>query len=76
MKEIEQKLKLELENEKIQERLNAFEASEVEEKKAPSGLSMKLNVIFGQTFGMVLEGSRIQSIFSVAGNQVIRNLSK
>ena len=46
-KEIEQKVKLELENEKIQERLNAFEASEVEETKAPSSLSMKLKVISG-----------------------------
>ena len=59
-KEIEQKVKLELENEKIQERLNAFEASEVEETKAPSSLSMKLHVISGQTFGMVPQGSRIQ----------------
>ena len=40
-KEIEQKVKLELENEKIQERLNAFEASEVDETRAPSCLSMK-----------------------------------
>ena len=47
-KEIEQKVKLELENEKIQERLNAFEALEVEETKAPSSLSMKLNVISGR----------------------------
>ena len=38
-KKIEQKVKLELENEKFQERLNAFEASEVEETKAPSSLS-------------------------------------
>ena len=44
-KEIEQKVKLELENEKLQEQLNAFEATEVEEAKAPSSLSMKLNVI-------------------------------
>ena len=75
-KDIEQKLKLELENEKTQEKLNAFEASEVEETKAPSTLSMKLNVISGQTFGMVPQGSRIQSIISVSGHQVIRNLSK
>ena len=75
-KEIEQRVKLELEKEKIQERLNAFEASEVEETKAPSNLSMKLNVISGQTFGMVPQGSRIQSIISVAGHQVIRNLSE
>ena len=58
--EIEQKVKLELENEKIQERLNALEASEVEETKTPSSLSMKLNVISGQTFGMVPQGSRLQ----------------
>ena len=34
-KEIEQKVKLELENEKLQEKLNTFEAIEVEETKAP-----------------------------------------
>ena len=47
MKEIKQTVKLELENEKNQEKLNAFEASEVEETKAPSSLSIKLNVISG-----------------------------
>ena len=47
-KEIEQKVKLELENENLQENLNTFEATEVEETKAPSSLSMKLNVISGQ----------------------------
>ena len=30
----------------------------------------------GQTFGMVPQGSKIQSIISVAGHQVIRNLSE
>ena len=74
--EIEQKVKLELENEKLQEKLNTFEATEVEETKAPSSLSMKLNLISGQRFGMVPQGSKIQSIFSVAGHQVIRNLSE
>ena len=69
-------MKIELENEKIQEELNAFEASEVEETKPPSSLSMKLIVISGQTFGMVPQGSRIQSTISVAGDQVIRNLSE
>ena len=39
-KEIEQMLELELEIEKIQEKLNAFGASEIEETKAPSSLSM------------------------------------
>ena len=75
-KEIEQKVELELENEKLQEKLNAFEASEVEETEALSSLSIKLNVLSGQRFGMVPEGSKIQSIFSVAGHQKIRNLSE
>ena len=75
-KEIEQKVKLELKNEKLQEKLNTFEATEVEETKASSSLSMKLNVISGQRFGMVPQGSLIQSIISVAGHQVIRNLSE
>ena len=75
-KEIKQKVKLELENEKIQERLNAFEASEVEETKAPSSLSMKLNAISGQTLGMGPQGSRIQSLISVAVHLVVRNLSE
>ena len=74
--EIEQKMKLELEIEKIQERLNAFEASEVEETNAPSSLSVKLNVISCQKFGVVPQGSKIQSKNSVAGHQVIRNLSE
>ena len=73
-KEIEQKLKLELENEKTQESLNAFEASDVEETKEPNSLSMKLNLISGLTFGMVPQGSRIQSIIFSCGHQVIRNL--
>ena len=75
-KEIEQKVKFELENEKLQEQLNTFEATEVEETKAPSSLSMKLIVISGQRFGMVPQGSKIQSIISLAGHQVIRNLSE
>ena len=75
-KEIEQKVKLEIKNDKNQEMLNAFEALEIEETKPPSSLSMKLNVISGQTFGMVPQGSRIQSIISVAGHQATRDLSE
>ena len=44
-----------------------------EETKAPKNLNMKLNVITGQTFDTVSQGSKIQTIISVAGNQVIRN---
>ena len=75
-KEIKQKVELELENEKLQEKLNTFEASEVEEMKTPSSLSMKLKMIYGQRFGMSPPGNKIQSIISVAGHQVIRNLSE
>ena len=46
-KEIEQKVKLELENENLKEKLNALESSEVEETKVPSSSSMKLNAISG-----------------------------
>ena len=73
IKDIEQKVKLELEYEKTQEKLKAFEASELKETKAPRSLSLKLYVISGQTFVMVPQGSKIQSIISVArhtsGNQ-------
>ena len=75
-KEIEQKVKLELENEKLQEQLNTFEATEFEETKTPSSLDMKLKVISGKRFGMAPQGKKIQSIISVAGHQVIRNLSE
>ena len=75
-KEIEQKVKLELKNYKFQKRLNAFEATEVEETKAPSSLSIKLKAISGKTFGMVPQAIKKQSIIQVAGNQVIRNLSE
>ena len=37
---------------------------------------MKIKVISGQTFGMVPQGSRVQSIISVAGHQFIRNQSE
>ena len=39
-------------------------------------MSMKLIVISGQRFGMVPQGSKIHSLISVAGHQVIRNLGE
>ena len=44
-RKLEQKVRPELENERAQEQLNAFEASELEETKALSSLSIKLNEI-------------------------------
>ena len=66
-REVEQNVQLELENKRIQEQLKAFEASVVEETKAPSSLSMSLNVISGQTFGMVPQGSKVQSKVQLGG---------
>ena len=37
---------------------------------------MQLNVISGHIFGMVPQGSRIQSIVSVTGHQTFRNISE
>ena len=76
IREIKQKIRFKLENGKTQDQLNAFEASVVEKTKAPSSLSMKLNVISGQKFGIVPQRSKIQSIISAAGHQVTRNLSE
>ena len=73
-REIEQKVKLGFENERAHNQLNAVEAAKVEETKAPSSLSSKLNVISGQTLGMLPQGSKTQSIIS--GHQVTRNLSE
>ena len=73
-KEIEQKVKLELENEKLQGQLNTFEATEVEETRAPSSLSMKLNVISEVRHGATRKQDSVDN--SVAGHQVIRNLSE
>ena len=67
-RETEQNIKLELENERTQAQLSAFEASVAEETKAPTSLNMKLNLISGQSFGMVTQGSKIQSIISIAGH--------
>ena len=36
----------------------------------------KLNVISGKTFGMTKDGTKITSIISVAGHQVVKNLSE
>ena len=75
-KENEQKVKLDLENEKTQEKLNTFEPTRGRVNENKRSLSMKLNVIFGQMLGMPPQWSKTQSILSLAGHQVIRNLSE
>ena len=74
MREMEQKVELELENERTQYQLNAVEAFLREETKASRSLSMKLIVISGHKLGMVPQGSK--SVISMAGYHVIRNLNE
>ena len=76
IRQIEDTVQFELGNERTQDQLNAFEASVIEETKSPSSLNLELKVISGQTFGMVPQGIKIHPIISVAGHQIIRNLSE
>ena len=63
-------VKIELENEKTQDQLNAFEASEVEESKAPSNLSMKLNDLRTE----IWDGTtRLQDTVDYLGGRASRN---
>ena len=69
-KEIEQKVKLELQNEKLQEQLNTFEATEFEETKAPSSLSMKLNVnLISEAGGTTHRVERTRSLDELPGGR-------
>ena len=69
-KEIEQKVKLELENEKLQGQLNTFEATEVEETRAPISLSMKLNVISEVRHGATRKQDSVDNLSGwTPGNQ-------
>ena len=47
-----------------------------EETQEPRKQGLKLNVISGRTFGKTKEGTKIMSIISVAGHQVVKNLSE
>ena len=50
--------------------------TKVEDKEELRKQGLKLNVISGRTFGMTKEGTKIMSIISVAGHQVVKNLSE
>ena len=50
--------------------------TENEKKEEPRKQGLKLNVISGRTFGMTKEGTKIMYIISVAGHQVVKNLSE
>ena len=76
-KEVEQWVRSELESTDLRESFNIRgKTTEKEDKEEPRKQGLKLNVISGRTFGMTKEGTKIMSIISVAGHQVVKNLSE
>ena len=76
-KEVEQWVRSELESTDLRESVNVLgKRTKVEDKEEPRKQGLKLNVISGKTFGMTKEGTKIMSIISVAGHQVVKNLSE
>ena len=76
-KKVEQWVRSELENTDLREKLDILGRSTKEEdNQKPRKRGLKLNVISGKTFGMTREGTKITSIKSVTGHQVVKNLSE
>ena len=75
-KEIEQWVRSELESTNLWEKFGILSKTTKEDAQEPRKQGLKLNVISGRTFGMTKEGTKIMSIISVAGNQVVKNLSE
>ena len=76
-KEVEQWVRSELESTDLREKFNILsKTAGKEDKEEPRKQRLKLNVISGRTFGMMKEGTKIMSIISVAGHQVVINLSE
>ena len=76
-KEVEQWVRSELESTDLRESFNILSTTtKVEDKEEPRKQGLKVNVISGRTFGMTKEGTKIMSIISVAGHQVVKNLSE
>ena len=74
-KEVKQWVRSELESTELRVNFNILgKTTEKEHKEEPSLQGLKLNVISGRTFGMTKEGTKIMSIISVAGHQVVKNL--
>ena len=76
-KEVEQWVRSELESTDLRESLNVLvKTTKAEDKEEPKKQGLKLNVISGKTFGMTKAGTKIMSIISVAGHQVVKKLSE
>ena len=76
-KEIEQWARSEMENTELREKLGIIEKTvKDEDNQEPKKRGLELNVISGKTFKMSREGSKVLSITSVAGHQVVKNLNE
>ena len=74
-KEVEQRVRSELENTEQSEKFDFLGRSTKEEdNQKPMKQGLKLIVISGKSFGMSREGTKIISIKSVACYQVVKNL--
>ena len=77
MKEVEQWVRSKLESTNLQEKFNILsKTTEEEDTQEPRKQGLKLNVISGRTFDMTKQGTKIMSIISIAGHQVVKNLSE
>ena len=76
-KEIEQRLKQEIEKQKLNETLcRPVPVPEAEVGATRSGNCNTLKMVTGKPFGITKIGARIMSIVTVGGHEVTRNLSE
>ena len=76
-KEIEQRLKQEIEKQKLNETLSlSVSMSEAVVGATKSGDCNTLKMVTGNPFGITMNGARRMSIITVGGNEVTRNLSE
>ena len=76
-KEIEQRLKQEIERQKLNETLSGLVPKpEAEMGVTKSGNCNTLKMVTGKPFGITKIGARIMSIITVGGHEVTRNLSE
>ena len=76
-KEIEQRLKQEIERQKLNETLSrSMPIPEAEVGATRSGNCNTLKIVTGKPFGITKIGARIMSIITVGGHEVTRNLSE
>ena len=76
-KEVEQGVRSELQSTDLWEKFDILgETTKKEDKQEPRKPGLKLNVLSGKTFGMTKEATKLMSITSVAGHQVVKRLSE